>query len=200
MNYMVGHIIEAPFKRIGLYCTIAPSTIIRNAEAIEIGDNVRIDEFCIIDGGAGLKIGSHVHISARSTIYSGAGVEIGEFADLSMGCLVLSESDDFSGKSMIGPQFPRRFKPGYCSPGPIRIGKFAAIGANSTIMPGVQIPEGVAVGAHSLVRHSIMEAWTIWAGVPARKLKQRSQEIVDISELYLDWFRNGDRHVKAPRT
>lgn len=199
MNHRVGYLIEAGFKSIGRGVIISPLAVIRSPEKIEIGDNVRIDEFCFIDGGAGLKIGSHVHIASRTTIYSGAGVELGDFSTLSSYVLLQSESDDYSGESLIGPQFNRRrFKPGYISPGPIVIGKFAAIGARSTIMPGVRLDEGVAVGAHSLVLKSIDDPWTINVGVPARYLKPRSRKMIEISNNYLDWYRNGERNAKAP--
>jgi len=199
MNHRVGYLIEAGFKSIGRGVIISPLALIRSPEAIEIGDDVRIDEYCIIEGGAGLRIGSHVHIASRTTIYSGAGVELGDFSTLSSNVLLMSESDDYSGGSLIGPQFKRRlYKPGYISPGLLVIGKFSSIGARSTIMPGVQIAEGVAVGAHSLVFKSIIESWTIHAGVPARYLKPRSRDMIEISEQFLDWYRNGDRNAQAP--
>lgn len=190
MNYCVNYIIEKSFKRIGLDCMISPLAVIRNPENIEIGDNVRIDEYCIIDGGAGLKIGSHAHISSSCTIYSGAGVEIGDFSTLASYVYLMSETDDYSGKSLVGPQFPRqRYKHGYISPGPLMIGNYVNIGTRSTIMPGVTLAEGVAIGAHSLVKTPTKEEWTIHCGVPAKYLKQRSRDMIGISENFLDWYR-----------
>ena len=191
MNYCVNYIIEKSFKRIGLGCMISPLAIIRNPENIEIGDNVRIDEYCIIDGGAGLKIGGHSYIANSCTIYSGAGIEIGDFSTLASYVYLMSETDDYSGKSLTGPQFPKkRYKRGYISPGPLVLEKFVSIGTRSTIMPGVTLAEGTAIGAHSLVKKSITKDWSIYCGAPAKYLKPRSRDMVCISEDYLDWYRN----------
>lgn len=199
MNHRIGYLRECHFRSIGRGVTISPLAFIEGTENIEIGDDVRIDEFCIIDGGKSLKIGSHIHIASHSTIYSGAGVELGDFSGLSSYVLLLSESDDYSGGSMVGTQFPRkRFKPGYVSPGPLVIGRYAAIGARSTVLPAASIAEGVAIGAHSLVRKPIREEWTIHAGVPARYIKPRRRDMIEISEQFMDWYRNGTRDSKAP--
>lgn len=190
MNYAVQYIIESSFGRIGLDCMISPLAVIRNPENIQMGDNVRIDEYAIVDGGAGLRIGSHTHISTRCTIYSGAGVEIGDFSTLAPYVYVMSETDDYSGRSLVGPQFKASlFKHGYISR-PVVLKNYVNIGTRSTIFPGVTLAEGTAIGAHSLVKKSITKDWSIYCGAPAKYLKPRSRDMVCISEDYLDWYRN----------
>lgn len=193
MNHAVTWIIEKGFKAIGKGCMISPLAVIRNPEAIEIGDNCRIDEWSLIDGGAGLKIGNHCHVSNHCSIFTGAGIELQDFVNMAPYALILSESDDFGGGSMVGPQIDRRFKPGYRSPGPIVLGRHVTVGARTTIMPGASIAAGVAIGAHSLVRKPIDKQWTVWAGVPAKFMKPRRREMDELSEHFLDWFRNGER-------
>jgi galactoside O-acetyltransferase len=46
------------------------------------------------------------------------------------------------------------------------------------------LAEGVAVGALSLVKHSL-EAWSIYAGVPARYIRPRSREMLDQAAGFL---------------
>jgi acetyltransferase-like isoleucine patch superfamily enzyme len=52
----------------------------------------------------------------------------------------------------------------------------AAIGANSTILPGVRIGEGALVGAGSVVTKDV-EPGTIVAGNPARQMKKLRSEL-----------------------
>jgi acetyltransferase-like isoleucine patch superfamily enzyme len=57
--------------------------------------------------------------------------------------------------------------------GPVVIGKGAVIGANSLILPGVQVAPGAVVSAMSLVNRDV-EGFV--GGVPARPLRRKSGE------------------------
>jgi acetyltransferase-like isoleucine patch superfamily enzyme len=54
----------------------------------------------------------------------------------------------------------------------------ARIGANSTILPGVEIGEDALIGAGSVVRARKIGARTVWAGNPAEQVKA---DITDLS-------------------
>lgn len=58
--------------------------------------------------------------------------------------------------------------------GGAKVGDFVAIGANSTILPGVIIGERSLIGAGSVVVHAV-EAETVVAGNPARMVKRVSE-------------------------
>ena len=88
---------------------------------------------------------------------------------------VYAESDDYSGNSMTNPMIPDEFRGVYG--GKVLLKKHAIVGSGSTILPGVIIGEGSAVGAMSLVSKEI-EPWTICTGIPAKKIKDRSREIL----------------------
>jgi galactoside O-acetyltransferase len=62
--------------------------------------------------------------------------------------------------------------------------KHSVIGTGSTILPGVTLHEGAAVGAMSLVKNDIDE-YTIFFGVPAKKQKNRSKKILDLENNFL---------------
>jgi acetyltransferase-like isoleucine patch superfamily enzyme len=53
--------------------------------------------------------------------------------------------------------------------GKVVICKDAKIGANSVILPGVTIGEGVIIGALSLVKFNVISG--VWAGNPLRRIK-----------------------------
>ncbi len=55
--------------------------------------------------------------------------------------------------------------------GPIKICKYARIGASVTITPGVTIGEGAVVAANSLVNKDV-PPYTMYGGVPAKQIKQ----------------------------
>lgn len=167
------------FKRLGRNVSISRKSSFYLPHMIEIGDNVRVDDYCVISGGAGLQIGCNVHVGAFSAIYGGAGVTLGDFSGLSARVSIYSESDDYSGDYMTNPTVPRQYR--QCHSAPVAIGRHAVVGVNATVMPGVIIGEGAAVGAHSFVTQSC-DPWTIYFGSPARKLKQRSRRLLSLEQ------------------
>ena len=54
-------------------------------------------------------------------------------------------------------------------------------------MPGVRVAEGTAVGAMSMVTKST-EPWSVYFGVPAKRLKARKKELLSLEKAYLDQF------------
>lgn len=144
-------------------------------ERINLGNNVRIDDFSIISAAGGVKIGDYVHISPYSAIYGGSGVELSDYSGLSPRCILFSESDDFSGESLVHPFFPEKYKPTYIR-GKISLQKFAQLGCGTTVMPNCLIAEGSVTGAHSLVTKSL-DPWGIYAGCPVRRLRNRSRMV-----------------------
>ncbi len=171
------------FKSVGNNVLISRKASIYNAEAISIESNVRIDDFCIISGGAGIEIGNYVHISAYVALYGGAGIVIGDFAGLSARATIFTESDDYSGRSLTNPMIPGKYKPGLHK-AKVVLNKHVIVGVNSTILPGVTIQEGVAVGAHSLVTKNC-EPWSIYFGCPAKKIKVRKKDLLKLEEQFL---------------
>ena len=174
--------------KIGKGSVIHPTVQIFGEDAIEIGDNVRIDAFGVLSGGAGLYIGSHIHIACGVYLFGGAGIEVQDFVQLGPGTCVLSQSDDFSGFSLIGPCVPLKYKPGFKS-GKVIFKKHAVTGARVNIMPGVTMEEGAAIGACSMVNKDC-EPWTIYGGIPARWLKNRSRDMEALEAEFLK-ERNG---------
>lgn len=158
---------------------ISRRAVFYHPERIRLGHHVRIDDFCLLTAGGGLDVGNYVHVGAHSAIYGGSGVTLEDYAGLSPRCTLFSESDDFSGESLIHPFFPDELKPGYVR-GALRLGRFCQLGAGCTVLPGVTLEEGAVVGAHSLVTQDC-EAWAIHAGTPAKLLKRRSRKVLELA-------------------
>ena len=169
------------FKSIGKNVKISDKASIYNFDKMEIGDNSRIDDFCVISGS--VKIGSNVHITPFCLVAGGIpGVIIENFSTLAYGVKVFSQSDDYSGASMTNSTIPKYFKKEILSK--VLIERHSIIGAGSIVMPGVTIATGTSIGANSLVLKST-NPWEICAGSPVKKIKERKKELLILEKEYL---------------
>lgn len=172
---------EFGIKSVGKNVLVAKNCTIVGLENITIGDNVRIDGFStIIAAGDGFfDIGSYVHIGGYSAIFAGAGVTMHDFSGLSQSVKIYTKSDDYSGKFMTNPTVPEHLT-GVVS-GPVMIERHAIVGSQSIIMPGVNLAEGTAVGANSLIMKNT-EEWSIYFGSPAKKIKNRKRNPLELEK------------------
>lgn len=152
-----------------------PLAKIVSPEVIFIGDSVVIDDFVFLMGGKRTTIGSFVHIASFSSITGGGEFVMEEFAGLSAGVRVYTGNEDYLGDSLTNPAVPSPYRVPIRSF--VRVKKHAIVGANTVILPGVTIGEGAVVGANSLLTKDC-EAWTIYAGSPARPIRPRKRETI----------------------
>lgn len=173
----------AGFAAVGKNVRISRSATILGRGSIRLADNVRIDGYVtLIAADAPVTIGRNVHIGAYCALGAAAGLTIGDFAGLSQGVRLFTRSDDYSGAAMTNPTVPAEYT--RVGGGPVRIGRHAIIGASCVVLPGLDVGEGAAVGALSLV-NADLDCWTIYAGVPARALRQRSRQLLELEAAYL---------------
>lgn len=168
---------------VGANVQISKKASIYAPKNIFIANNVRIDDYCVITGGAGISIGRFVHIACFCALYGGGGIVLEDFCGLSSRVSIFSESDDYDGESLTNPLIPRMFKPGYVSER-VLIKRHSIVGAHSVILPGVTLNEGVAVGANSLVVRDCNE-WTVYVGSPAKRIKNRSKHLLELEHAFL---------------
>jgi acetyltransferase-like isoleucine patch superfamily enzyme len=174
-------LLEMGFKSLGKNVKVSDKASIYDAQQVEIGDNSRIDDFSVISGK--VKIGRNVHITPLCLVAGGLpGLVIDDFVALAYGVKVFTQSDDYSGKTMTNSTVPKEFKKE--DKKTVVIGRHSIIGAGSIIMPGVTLNEGTSVGAMSLVRKST-EAWSIYLGNPAKKIKDRKKDLLELEKKYL---------------
>jgi len=191
MAYLTENELQAlGLKGFGSDVQISDKASIYFPENLEIGNHVRIDDFCVISAKGRVCIGDYVHIGAFSAIYGGAGVELGNYSGMSSRCTIYSESDDFSGESLIHPFFPNEFKPGYIR-GKVMLESYAQLGAGCTVLPNCNLRIGAVVGAHSLVLDDMKE-WSINAGIPARFFKSRTRGVLKLMEQYQSEVKRDD--------
>lgn len=161
------------FRQVGSNVRIYAGARILGCEYITIGSNVIIDDFVLIYATAPMHIGDYVHIASFVSISGGSDVSLGDFSGLSSGVRILAGSEDFLGGGLTNPTIPAQFRK--VERAPVSLGRHAIVGANTTVLPGVSIGEGCAVGANSLVNKSIPE-WGVYFGSPVRRIQERPSE------------------------
>ena len=168
------------FRSYGKDVYISRKCSIYGAEKIEIGNHVRIDDFCILSGR--ISLGDYIHIAEYTALYGGeSGIIIEDYANISSRVSVYSISDDYSGTSMTNPMIPDKYKRFVSKQ--VKIGKHTIIGASSVIMPGVELAEGGAFGAFSFVNRNT-ESWSVYVGIPSKKIKNRRKDLLELEEQF----------------
>lgn len=117
----------------------------------EIGDDVWIGAFTVIDGSGGLTIGHGCDISAGAQIYTHSTVE----------------------RAVSDRARPIRREA-------TRIGRNVHIGAQAVILMGCDIGDHSVVGAGAVVREgTIAPPYSVLVGVPARIIADGARKIAD---------------------
>jgi acetyltransferase-like isoleucine patch superfamily enzyme len=166
------------------------NVVLRHPHKIRIGDDVVVDDNCLIDAkgdtNRGITIGSRVFIGRNTIlsckngdidlddgvnigfnceIFSASSVRVGRDTLVAAYCYLIGGDHDFSDSTQPVVSQRRR------SAG-IRVGAGAWLGAGAKILDGVAIGDRAIVGAAALVREAV-PAGAIVVGVPAKVVGQR---------------------------
>jgi galactoside O-acetyltransferase len=170
------------FKQVGRNVRVARSCTLIGLEHISLGNEIRIDDYVSIIAGCGfLELGDHIHIGAGCYLGCMAGVTMADFSGLSQGVKVYSASDDYSGQHLTNPTVPTKYR--RVKTGAVSLGRHVIVGSGSVILPNVVIGEGASIGALSLVTKRLAP-WGVYFGSPARRLKARSQKMLEFEEKF----------------
>ena len=182
MAFLARHeLVALGFKSLGNNVLISDRAAIHGPGQMEIGDNSRIDDFCVISGK--VVIGRNVHIAVFCNVAGGTeGIFFEDFSGLAYGCHLFSQSDDYSGRTLTNPTIPAQYKNE--TKQAIYIGRHCIVGTGSLILPGVTLATGCSIGAFSMVTKST-EEWSIYFGIPAKKIKQRKRDLLELERQYL---------------
>lgn len=195
----VGYFLRKKFYpgfigKIGKGVIIGRGVVIRHPEKLIIGDNVTIDDNCLIDArgaadGEGfviedhvlinrncmliakngaIRIGAHSSLGSNNVIVSMDGVRIGKSVLTAGGCYISTGNYEFN-----DPDMPVMDQNLYTS-GPVTIGDGAWIGTRATILDGVRIGANSIIGAGALVNDDIPDK-SIAVGIPAKIIRQRTR-------------------------
>jgi len=135
------------------------------------GNHVSIDiwVYCSVR----LWVGSWVHIAPHVSIIGGerSTLKIGDFSGISTGGKIICGGEDFV-NSLCG-FVPEEFRS--TTYGITTLENFSWVGAGAILLPNVTMAEGSVVGAGAVLTKST-EPWVVYAGNPARPLKERNKE------------------------
>lgn len=173
--YSRKELLAIGFKSVGDNVKLSRKASVYSPDRIVIGNNVRIDDFCILSGN--IALGNNIHVSAYVALYGTMGIVMDDYSGISPKSVIYSAMDDFSGDFLIGPIHPAAFT--NVQGGLVRIRKFVQIGTNSVVFPNLEIGEGAVIGACSLVMHDIDE-WSINYGIPAKKRRDRNKTMIHL--------------------
>jgi acetyltransferase-like isoleucine patch superfamily enzyme len=174
-------LVKMGFSHIGVNVKVSDKASIYNPEKIQLGDNSRIDDFCVISGM--VSLGRNVHIAPHCLVAGGEkGIVLSDFSGLAYFVQIFTQSDDYTGLTLTNPTVPAKYKKE--KKAAIYIGRHVIIGAGSIVFPGVNLADGCSVGAMTLVNRST-EPWGIYIGNPARRIKERKKNLLDLESAYL---------------
>ena len=172
-----AEVLALGFASVGEDVQISDKACFYGASKMHIGSHVRIDDFCILIGN--ITIGDYIHIAQYSAIHASAGsFTMGDFSTLSSRVAVYAASDDYSGEYMTNSVVPSRYT--HVISSDIVVGEHVVVGTGSTLLPGAVLPDGVAIGAMSLVK-TPLRPWTIYGGIPCRILSERKRGCLDLA-------------------
>jgi len=156
-NYLTGNI---PSHHIRIY-------IYKQVFLVQLGKNVAIYHSAEIRDSNKLKIGEGTIIGDRVILDARNGIEIGKNVNFSSNVQLWTEQHDYN-----DPFF--RCTSQKC--GPIRIGDYVWIGPNVIILHNITIGEGAVIAAGAVVTKDV-EQYSLVAGVPARKIGERTKDL-----------------------
>lgn len=130
----------------------------------------------------GAKIGKGVHIYSKVKIWAPWNLEIGNNVGIANGVYLYSQNKIKVGHRTIISEnaYISTGTHDYNDPGnklitkPITIEEDCWLAVGVFVHPGIRIPKGVIVGACSVVVKNPLE-WSIYAGNPCQKLKNRNK-------------------------
>lgn len=179
-------------KRVGRGVVFGRNLTLRHPHKIEIGDNVFIDDYAVLDAkgdnNRGIRIGNNCFIGRNTVLSCKEGdIELDDWVSISNNCSLLSESRIVIGRHVIiaghsylvaggshnydDPNIPIIFQDSDVKGGIVLEGD-NWLGAGVQVLDGVTIGSGSIIGAGSTVYKGI-EKNAIAVGVPALVSKRR---------------------------
>lgn len=161
-----------------------------------VGEGSRIWHFTHVCGGA--RVGKHVVLGQN--VFVGGGAVIGDRVkvqnNVSVYDSVVLEDEVFCGPSVVFTNVinPRAFIERKSEYRPTRVRRGATLGANATILCGIEIGEYALVAAGAVVTGNV-PAFALVAGVPARQIGWVSK-----SAARLDLPLEGEATARCPES
>ena len=180
-------IIDAKECRIGDDVQIGNLNLIFRVKKLELGDHVRIGHLNIIRGGDEVKLGRYSEIIRMNEINSIAEPEVvnpieprfllGDGSIITTGHKIdFTDRVTIGRRSILGGRNSSLWTHNRQRTRPIDIGSLAYIGSEIRIAPGGSLPSKCIVGIGSVITSQLTAEGYLIAGVPAKPVKELSEE------------------------
>jgi acetyltransferase-like isoleucine patch superfamily enzyme len=159
-------LLRAMCKSFGNGIRVGIGVLVLHPHTFEIGDAVFLGNQAFLQGrhDGHCVIGAHTWIGPQS-YFDCRDMELGEYVGWGPGAKVLGSEHTGDPTDVPIIQTDLVIKP-------VRVGKWADIGTNAVLLPGVTVGEGAIVGAGAVVTKDVAP-YAVVAGVPARVLSSR---------------------------
>ncbi len=128
----------------------------------ELGEGVNIYPRARLWAPWNLRCGALATIANDAEIYNPAMVSLGSHAIISQDAYLCGATHDYD-----DPAFPFIARP-------ITVGAYAWVCARAVVMPGITLHDGAVLGLGSVATRDL-EPWSVYAGLPAKRIRQRVQ-------------------------
>jgi acetyltransferase-like isoleucine patch superfamily enzyme len=192
--FLRGKLYPLLLGRVGRGVIFGQNVSLRHPHKIFLGDNVVIDDNCLLDAkgvnNEGIFIGNDVFLGRNSILSCKDGdIYLEDGVNLGFNCEVFSSSRVSIGENTLIAAYSYIVgggnydldreaisfaeQDGLVSLGGIRIGHNCWLAAGVKVLDGVTIGNGAAIGAGAVVRQAI-PADSLAVGVPARVIRSRT--------------------------
>jgi putative colanic acid biosynthesis acetyltransferase WcaF len=128
----------------------------------KLGRDCHIYPKCRIWAPWNLRCDDGAAIADEAVIYNAAEVHLSVHAIVSQQAYICTATHDID-----DPAFP-------LITAAISVGQYAWVCARACVLPGVTIHDGAVLGLGSVASKNL-EAWQVYAGIPARRIRQRER-------------------------
>lgn len=154
--------------RIAQKCTFGKSVRIDQPQCLTVGERATLEDLVwmkIVSESAMVEVGAHTFIGRGCEFDVSKQLTIGHHVLFGPNVFITDHNHNFA---IGGPIMNQG-----CTASPVTIGDDVWIGTGVVILPGVSIGHGAVVGAGSVVTQDL-RANTIYAGIPAKKIRARN--------------------------
>ena len=170
------------FKSCGENVLISRKASLYLTEQMSFGSNIRIDDFCSFVGD--VTVGDYAHFAPYTMVHGTAGGRIvfKDYTGVSSYVAFYAGDDDYSGNALFSPMWDKKYLNVHTAT--ITVERYVLIGCKCLILPGAYLAEGISMGAMSILSKPT-EPWGIYAGIPCRRVKERSKKLIELVDQAL---------------